>query len=189
MLITAEAFTGIARMRARPLAYVHVVYRQTIDCRVRSKIPVMSTMIPAATAILARRSSSVSTTVSYTICIICPHRKKSRHVRSGDMLYETFVEIEEDLVTRITRAHSPTFTSLHLRHNAFSNTSVVSPTSQLILQPFRCFTYITAHSPILISLLLRHKLFTYVTGEPPMSERIASSRVMVIINGHQGHMT
>ena len=36
-------------------------------------------------------------------------------------------------------------------------------TSQLIFQPFRRFTYVTAHSPILLSLLLRHKLFTYVT--------------------------
>ena len=54
--------------------------------------------------------------------------------------------------------------------------SVTSPTSQLILQPFRRFTYVTAHSPTLpllhlldshsptlLSLLLRHRLFTYVT--------------------------
>ena len=32
-----------------------------------------------------------------------------------------------------SRAHSPTFPSLHLRHNSFSNTSVALPTSQLIL--------------------------------------------------------
>ena len=48
------------------------------------------------------------------------------------------------------------------RHS-FSNPSVALPTSQLILQPFRCFTYVTAYSPTLISLLLRHRLFTYVT--------------------------
>ena len=30
---------------------------------------------------------------------------------------------------------------------SFSNLSVTSPTSQLFLQPFRRFTYITAHSP------------------------------------------
>ena len=30
-------------------------------------------------------------------------------------------------------------------------------------QPFRCFTYITDHSPTVPSLLLRHRLFTYVT--------------------------
>ena len=62
-----------------------------------------------------------------------------------------------------SRAHSPTFPSLHLRHSSFSNPSVALPTSQLILQPFRCFTCVTAHSPTLLSLLLRHRLFTYVT--------------------------
>ena len=43
--------------------------------------------------------------------------------------------------------------------SSFSNLSVTSPTSQLILQPFRCFTYVTVHSPNLLPLLLRHKLF------------------------------
>ena len=57
--------------------------------------------------------------------------------------------------------HSPTLPLLHLSHSSFSNPSVVSPTSQLILQtlpllylrqssffkPFCCFTYVTAHSP------------------------------------------
>ena len=60
-------------------------------------------------------------------------------------------------------AHSLTFPSLHLRHSPFSNPSVALPTSHIILQPFRCFTYITAHSPNLLSVLLHHKLFTYVT--------------------------
>ena len=62
-----------------------------------------------------------------------------------------------------TTGHSPTFLSLHLCHNSFSNPSVALPTSQLILQLFRCFAYITAHSPTLLSLLLRHRLFIYVT--------------------------
>ena len=72
-------------------------------------------------------------------------------------------------------AHSPTLSLLHLRHSSlsrpcfaspmpqlcsFSNLFVTSPTSQLILQPFRCFTYVTVHSPTLLSLLLRHNLFT-----------------------------
>ena len=35
-----------------------------------------------------------------------------------------------------SRAHSPTFSSLHLRYSSFSNPSVALPTSQLILQPF-----------------------------------------------------
>ena len=59
---------------------------------------------------------------------------------------------------------------------SFSNLSVTSPTSQLILQLLRRFTYITArsptlpllpyvtaHSPTLLSLLLSQRLFTYVT--------------------------
>ena len=53
----------------------------------------------------------------------------------------------------MSSAHSPTFPSLHLRSNSFSNPSVALPTSQLILRPFRCFTYITVHSPTLLSLL------------------------------------
>ena len=53
------------------------------------------------------------------------------------------------------------FSSLHLRHNSFSNPSVALPTSQLILQPYRCFTYVTVHSPTLLSLLLRHKLSSF----------------------------
>ena len=53
-------------------------------------------------------------------------------------------------------AHSPTFTSLHLRYSSFSNPPIALPTSQLILQPFRCFIYVIAYSPTLLSLLLRH---------------------------------
>ena len=48
-------------------------------------------------------------------------------------------------------------------HSSFSNSSLALPTSQLILQPLRCFTYVTAHSPTLLSPLLRHRIFTYVT--------------------------
>ena len=55
----------------------------------------------------------------------------------------------------MSKAHSPNFPSLHLRRNSFSNPSVALPTSQLIFQPFRCFTYVTVHSPTLLSLLLR----------------------------------
>ena len=35
--------------------------------------------------------------------------------------------------------------------------------SELILQPFRSFTYVTAHSPSLAALLLRHRYSTYIT--------------------------
>ena len=62
---------------------------------------------------------------------------------------------------------------LHLRHNSFSNTSVASPTSQLILQPFCRFTYVTAHSPTLSLLtyvqfiLQPFRCFTYITTHSP----------------------
>ena len=63
----------------------------------------------------------------------------------------------------MSSAHSPNFSSLYFRHSSFCNPSVALPTSKLILQPFRCFTYVTVHSPTLLSLLLRHKLFTFFT--------------------------
>ena len=69
----------------------------------------------------------------------------------------------ESLENEQSRAHSPSFLSLHIRHSSFSNISVALPTSQLIVQPFCCFTYVTAHSATLLLLLLRHRLFTYVT--------------------------
>ena len=47
----------------------------------------------------------------------------------------------------VEKPHSPALSSLHLRHSSFSDTSVISPTSQLILQPFRCFTHATGTSP------------------------------------------
>ena len=58
------------------------------------------------------------------------------------------------------RAHSKTLPSLHQRHSSFSNPSVASPKSKLILQPFRRFTYVTAHSPTLPLLHLRHSSFS-----------------------------
>ena len=71
-------------------------------------------------------------------------------------------------------AHSPILPLLHLRHSSFSNHSVASPTSQLILQSFRCFTYVTAHSPVL-SLLLRHMLLTYVTWRAAHDSQFCTS--------------
>ena len=76
----------------------------------------------------------------------------------------------------MSSAHTASLPSLHLRnssfcnlsvalpsHSSFFNPSVASPTSQLILQPFRCLSYVTAHSSTLLSLLLRDRLFIYVT--------------------------
>ena len=59
---------------------------------------------------------------------------------------------------------------IHLRHNSFSNPSVALPTSQLILQPFFHFSYVTSSSlnspgeppmpkiPITLRPLGRHRL-------------------------------
>ena len=55
----------------------------------------------------------------------------------------------------LRQVHSPTLPSLYLRHSSFSNPSVASPTSQLILQPIFRFSYVTGSS--LTS-----------PGEPPM---------------------
>ena len=67
------------------------------------------------------------------------------------------------LYLRHSSAHSPIFPSLYLRHSSFSNPPVALPTTQVILQPLRCFSYIAVHSPALLSFFLRHRLFTYVT--------------------------
>ena len=71
-----------------------------------------------------------------------------------------------------SRCHSPTFSSLHLRHSSFSNTSDALPKSQLIFQPFRCFSYVTAHSPTLPSLYLRHSSFSNPSVASPTSQLI-----------------
>ena len=75
-------------------------------------------------------------------------------------------------------AHSPTLPSLYLSHNSFSNPSVASPTSQLILQSFFRFSYVTgfhlrhlasrlctSHTSQLI--LQPFRRFTYVTAHSP----------------------
>ena len=82
---------------------------------------------------------------------------------------------------------SPTSQTLHLLHSSFYNLSVASPTSQvgptsptsqLILQPYRLFTYVTDHSTTL-------RCFTYVAGtsrtspgEPPMRRRMKKQSVV-----------
>ena len=70
-------------------------------------------------------------------------------------------------------AHSPTLPSLYLRHNSFSNSSIASPRSQFILQPFFRFSYVTGSS--LTS-----------PGEPPMFNTLSEvkelSGTLCIIN-------
>ena len=53
---------------------------------------------------------------------------------------------------------------------SFSKLSVTSPTSQLILQLFRRFTYITAHSPTLPLVHLRHNSFSNRSFASPTSQ-------------------
>ena len=59
-----------------------------------------------------------------------------------------------------------------VQQSSFSNLTVTSPTSQLILQPFRHFTYVTAHSPTLPSLYLRHRSFSNPFVASPTSQHI-----------------
>ena len=73
------------------------------------------------------------------------------------------------LTITMSRAHSPTFLSLHLRHNSFSNPSVALPTSQLILQLLHWFTYVTVHSPTLTLVHLRLSSFSNPFSASPTS--------------------
>ena len=57
-------------------------------------------------------------------------------------------------------------------HSSFSNPSVTLPTSQLILQPFHCFTYVTDHYPSFLSLHLRHSSFSNHSLALTMSQLI-----------------
>ena len=75
-------------------------------------------------------------------------------------------------IRTLSSAHSPRFPSLHLRHNSFSNPSVDLPTSKLILQPFRYFTYVTAHSPALPLLHLRLSSFSSPSFASPTSQAL-----------------
>ena len=74
--------------------------------------------------------------------------------------------------------HSPNLTSLHLRHSSFSNPSAALPMSQLILQPFRCFTYVIGTSPAPQLILQPFLRFIYATAHyitlPPLHLRPSS---------------
>ena len=59
--------------------------------------------------------------------------------------------------------------------NELSNPSVALLTSQLILQPFRHFTYVTTHSPALPSLYLHHSSFFNPSDASPTSQLILQS--------------
>ena len=55
---------------------------------------------------------------------------------------------------------------------SFSNLSITSSTSQLILQPFCRFTYVTAHSPTLPLFHLHHSSFSNPSFASPTSQAL-----------------
>ena len=63
------------------------------------------------------------------------------------------------LILQMSRAHSPKL-------------SVTSPTSQLILQPFRRFSYLTTHSPTLPLFHLGHSSFSNHSFASPTSKAL-----------------
>ena len=105
----------------------------------------------------------------------------SLHLRHSSFSNPSSASLTSQLILKLLslHLHHSSFSklpSLHLRHSLFSKPSsasftsqlilklfVASPTSQLIFQPFRRFTYVTAHCSTLTSLYLRHGHFTYVT--------------------------
>ena len=68
---------------------------------------------------------------------------------------------------------------------SFSNLSITSPMSQLILQLFRRFTFVTAHSPTLPLLHLHHRSFSNPSVTLPMSQLILQSfRCFTYVTAH-----
>ena len=65
-------------------------------------------------------------------------------------------------------AHSPTLPPLYLHHSSFSNPSIASPTSWLILQPLFCFSYITWLFTY-VSWQAAHAVLTRVVCNPSLS--------------------
>ena len=68
----------------------------------------------------------------------------------------------------------------NLRHNSFSNPSVALPTSQLILQSFRCFIYVTVHSPTLFASPTSQALhLIHLANRPWIQEQSSFSKISV----------
>ena len=66
----------------------------------------------------------------------------------------------------------PRFTYVTAYFRSFSNLTVTSPTSQLIRQPFLRVTYVTAHSSTLPLLHLRHSSFSNPYVASPTSQAL-----------------
>ena len=103
--------------------------------------------------------------LQYTIQILVPHVTWSAPVVSD-------LQIDHTQRHLSTLRETRSLPLLYLRHSSSSNPSVALPTSQLILLPFRCFTYVTGHSPTLPLLYLRHSSFSKLPVASPVSQLI-----------------
>ena len=75
-------------------------------------------------------------------------------------------------IIRVFEIHA--YSLLRHEQSSFSNLSVTSPTSQLILRLFRRLTYVTAHSPTLPLLHLRHSSYSNPSFASPTSQALHS---------------
>ena len=89
--------------------------------------------------------------------------KKSRHL---------FTVLMKLCKNGLRRSGKSCLTNVKIVTSSFSNLSVTSPTSQLILKPFRRFTYVTAHSPTLTLLHLRQSSFSNPSFASPTSQAL-----------------
>ena len=84
-----------------------------------------------------------------------------------------------------TRLENEQSSQLQSKQSTFSNLSVALPTSQLILQPFRCLTYVTAHSTTFPAHYLRHNSFSNPSVALPTSQLILQPfRCLTYITAH-----
>ncbi|GBM74005.1 hypothetical protein AVEN_4999-1 [Araneus ventricosus] len=67
-----------------PRVSLHISHRRRNDWRTLSKIPGGVFILSAATTILATRSSAESTGISYTKDFMCPQKKKTSGLTSGE---------------------------------------------------------------------------------------------------------
>ena len=86
-------------------------------------------------------------------------------------------------------AHSPTLPPLYLTSQLILQPFLcityvigISPTSKLVLQPFRHFTYVTGHSTTLSLLHLRHRLSRTSPGEPPIHRGMKNQSMVDVKN-------
>ena len=111
--------------------------------------------------------------------IICYTMTAWKHVRLARWRKWRVSDVEEakeglenELWRRWTNGRIWEWALTYVKLCSFSKLSITSPTSQLILQPFRRFTHVTVHSPTLPSLCLRHSSFSNLSVASPSSQLI-----------------